>query len=47
MIKIKFIFAWYDFWIGAYWDKTNKVLYIFPIPCFGFKIFKKKVKSYE
>lgn len=35
-MKIKFIFAWYDLWIGFYWDKNNKCLYVFPVPMFGF-----------
>jgi len=29
------IFAWYDMWIGAYWDSTKRRLYVFPIPMFG------------
>lgn len=30
--RISFIFAWYDMWIGAYYDRKEKVLYICPIP---------------
>jgi len=37
-MKIKPLFAWYDFWIGIYWDRQNKTLYIMPIPMFGIKI---------
>lgn len=29
-MKIKF--AWYDMWIGAYWDKRKRILYICPLP---------------
>jgi hypothetical protein len=37
-MKIKLMFAWYDFWIGFYFDKKEKSLYFFPIPMFGVKI---------
>jgi hypothetical protein len=23
---------WYDLWIGAYWDRKNRVLYLCPLP---------------
>jgi hypothetical protein len=36
--KIKFLFKWYDLWIGFYYDKNNKKLYFLPIPCFGIVI---------
>jgi hypothetical protein len=35
MPKIKLLFAWYDLWIGFYWDRVSKKLYFLPIPCFG------------
>jgi hypothetical protein len=34
-VKIRFLFAWYDLWIGAYWDRANRRLYVLPIPCLG------------
>lgn len=34
-MRIEPIFAWYDLWVGAYWDKANKRLYVLPMPCFG------------
>lgn len=37
-MKIKLMFAWYDFWIGLFYDKSNRRLYIFPIPMFGVRI---------
>jgi len=43
-MKISFIFAWYDLWIGAFWDKKKRWLYLFLIPCFGI-IIKLKEKD--
>lgn len=37
-MKVRPIFAWYDVWVGAYWDRAKWRLYIFPIPMFGFYI---------
>lgn len=30
--EVHVFFAWYDCWIGVYWDRTRKVLYICPLP---------------
>jgi len=32
-MKVKFFIAWFDMWIGAYWSKQHKTLYICPLPC--------------
>jgi hypothetical protein len=37
-MKIKLFFAWYDFWIGWYWDRINKILYICLFPMFVISI---------
>lgn len=36
--RIGFVFAWYDLWIGLYWSKAKRRLYILPIPCVGIYI---------
>lgn len=36
--KVAPLFAWYDLWIGAFWDRTSRKLYILPVPCVGIVI---------
>lgn len=31
-------FRWYDMWMGLYWDRTDKCLYIGYLPMLGIKI---------
>jgi hypothetical protein len=31
--KVRLFFAWYDFWIGCYWNIKDHTLYICPLPC--------------
>ncbi len=31
-MKFAVSFAWYDLWIGAYWDRRKRVLYVCPLP---------------
>ena len=35
ILTMRLIFAWYDFWIGLYWDRAMRRLYLFPVPCCG------------
>jgi len=39
--KIQFSFLWYDFWIGWFYDRLNKILYICPLPMCVIKIWKE------
>lgn len=32
------VIAWYDFWIGFYWDRKTRTLYFLPIPCIGIAV---------
>ena len=31
-LRVRFIFAWYDFWVGLYYDRYQRVLYFCPVP---------------
>jgi hypothetical protein len=45
-MRLGFIFAWYDLWIGAYWDRKMRRLYILPLPCVGIYVqFAQKTDS--
>lgn len=37
-MKISFFFAWYDIWIGIYYNQLDKTFYICPIPMFCIRI---------
>lgn len=34
-MRVKSVFAWYDLWVGAFWDAKKRRLYILPVPCCG------------
>ncbi len=42
-IMLRIFTAWFDMWIGAYWDAAKRVLYVCPLPClvFAFHIGKR------
>ena len=43
-MRIQFLFAWYDFWVGLFYDRDKKVLYVFLLPMCGFKISRRHPK---
>lgn len=34
-MRIKPLFAWYDLWVGIFWDRAKRRLYVLPIPMIG------------
>ena len=36
--RVRLVMAWYDFWIGLYWDGSKRRLYVLPVPCLGLRI---------
>jgi len=30
--RVRFSFAWYDLWVGAYYDRTKRTWYVCPLP---------------
>lgn len=41
-LNVHINFLWYDLWVGAYWDRENKYLYICPLPTLCIKIVLRK-----
>ena len=32
-MRLRLFFAWYDLWIGGYWNAENRILYLCLLPC--------------
>lgn len=43
--KLQLLFAWYDIWIGFFWDSKKKWLYVLPLPMVGLIIKFNENKS--
>lgn len=39
--EARFFFAWFDLWVGAYFDPKNRSWYFCPLPCCVFYIGKR------
>jgi hypothetical protein len=37
-VKITPFFAWYDIYVGAFWKRKTRKLYLLPFPCIGIVI---------
>lgn len=37
-MRVRPLFAWYDLWIGVFWDRQKRKLYVLPLPCVGFVV---------
>jgi hypothetical protein len=48
-MRIQPFFRWYDLWVGAYWDRHARVLYVCPLPMLGVAIHFRaaRVKSVD
>lgn len=33
--RVRLLFAWYDMWVGMYWDRDWKRAYLLPLPMLG------------
>lgn len=41
-MRVNIFFAWFDLWIGAYYDRRSRAWYICPLPCCVIQIAPKR-----
>lgn len=46
-MKVKLFFAWYDGWIGYYWDRYERALYVCPLPWVVIKLSRPPKEEQE
>ena len=34
-------FKWFDMWVGAYWDRVGRMLYVCPLPCVVLRFWRR------
>lgn len=37
-MRVRVRFCWYDLWVGAYWDRAERTLYVCPLPMLVIRI---------
>lgn len=37
-MRVRPFFRWVDLWVGAYWDRASRVLYLCPLPMVGLRL---------
>lgn len=37
-MSVRPFFRWYDLWVGAYYDRASRALYVCPLPMFGIRL---------
>jgi hypothetical protein len=42
--KVNLNIIWFDLWIGIYYDRKNRIIYINPLPCVVWKCEKRVVE---